>query len=86
VEVWVAEDGLGVAADWAGFRENGHHLKDCLEDADMFLGCAVVRAPASVGGLVVSYLADALVDEIAAQLGEGPPYRGLSVYYSARQT
>jgi hypothetical protein len=73
VEVGVAEDWLGVPADWNGFREDRHHLEDCLEDADVFLGCAIVRAPAGVGGLVVSDLADALVGEISAQLGEGPP-------------
>jgi hypothetical protein len=73
VEVGVAEDRFGVAPDGDGFREDRHHLEDCFQDADVFLGGAVVWTPAGVGGLVVSYLADALVDEIAAQLGEGPP-------------
>lgn len=75
VKVGVAKDGLSVPANRDGFCEDRHHLHDSLEDADVLLGSAVVRAPASVGGLVVADLADALVGEITAELGEGSPYR-----------
>lgn len=80
----MAEDRLRVVADRDGLREDGHHLEDFVEDAEMLLGCAVVRAPACVGGLVVFYLADALVDEISAELGEGSPFSTVSIHSARR--
>ena len=74
MEVRMAQDGSAVPLQGRKLGQHGHDFHGGVEGFEMFIGGAIVRTTAGMGGFEVFDLPDALSDEIAPQVEECMPW------------
>lgn len=70
----MAQDGSAVPLQGRKLGQHGHDFHGGVEGFEMFIGGAIVRTTAGMGGFEVFDLPDALSDEIAPQVEECMPW------------